>query len=81
MSILYFIFVGVIAGYLAGVIYKGGGFGLAGNLIVGIVGAVLGGFAFGLIGLKSTSLLGEIVTAVVGSILLLAIINFVKKKS
>jgi uncharacterized membrane protein YeaQ/YmgE (transglycosylase-associated protein family) len=44
MSILSWIVVGLIAGWLAGVIMKGGGFGLIGNIIVGVIGGVLGGF-------------------------------------
>jgi len=44
MSILSWIVVGLIAGWLAGVVMKGGGFGLIGNLIVGVIGGVLGGF-------------------------------------
>jgi uncharacterized membrane protein YeaQ/YmgE (transglycosylase-associated protein family) len=46
MNILWFLLVGVIAGWLAGVLVKGGGFGLIGDLVVGIIGALIGGLLF-----------------------------------
>ena len=51
MEILYFLVIGLIAGWLAGIIMKGRGFGILGNIIVGVIGSVLGGFLFRLIGL------------------------------
>lgn len=71
MSVLWFLLIGLAAGWLAGKLTKGGGFGLLGNLIVGVIGAVLGGFLFGLIGLRSTSLLGSLITATAGAVTLL----------
>ena len=47
MGLIWFLVVGVVAGWLAGVLVKGGGFGLVGDLVVGVIGAVLGGFLFG----------------------------------
>lgn len=69
--LFWFLLIGLAAGWLAGKLTKGGGFGLLGNLIVGVIGAVLGGFLFGLIGLRSTSLLGALITATAGSVALL----------
>ncbi|MBS1222023.1 MAG: GlsB/YeaQ/YmgE family stress response rane protein, partial [Proteobacteria bacterium] len=60
-------------------IMKGGGFGLLGNIIVGIIGAVVGGFLFGLLGLAAGGLIGSIVTAVVGAVVLLFLIGLLKK--
>jgi uncharacterized membrane protein YeaQ/YmgE (transglycosylase-associated protein family) len=79
VGLIWFILIGLCAGWLAGRITKGSGFGLLGNMAVGVVGAVLGGFLFGLLGLKSTSLLGSLVTATVGAIALLALLRAVKR--
>ncbi|MFO1021726.1 MAG: GlsB/YeaQ/YmgE family stress response membrane protein [Planctomycetales bacterium] len=75
MHFLWFILIGLCAGWLAGQITKGAGFGVVGNLIVGVIGAILGGFLFGLLGLASTGLLGELITATVGAIVLLFLLK------
>lgn len=80
MNWLWFILIGLAAGFLAGAVVKGRGFGLLGNLIIGVIGAVLGGFIFGLLGIATTSLLGALVCAFVGAVVLLVIIGFVKRK-
>ena len=72
MKFLWFLLVGLAAGWLAGQIMKSGGRGLVGDLIVGVIGAILGGFLFGLLGLEANRLLGSLVTATVGAIALLA---------
>ncbi len=79
MSFLYFLFIGLVSGWLAGKLTKGAGFGLIGNLVVGIVGAYLGGFAFDLLGLASYGTIGSIVTATAGAVLLLFILGKIKK--
>ncbi len=79
MSWLYFLFIGAVAGWLAGQLTRGHGFGLFGNVVVGVIGALLGGFVFGLLGLSSYSLLGSLVTATVGAILLLYLVRYLKK--
>ena len=76
---LYFILIGLLAGWLAGRIMKGHGFGLLGNLVVGVVGAWLGSFLFNLFNLSSYGTLGIIVTATVGAIVLLYVVGLVKK--
>ena len=78
-SLIIFLAVGALAGWLAGIIMKGRGFGLIGNIIVGIVGAVLGGFVFGFLGITTGGLLGAIIMATIGAVLLLYIISMVKK--
>ena len=78
-SLLIFLALGAVAGWLAGLIMKGGGFGLLVNIIVGIVGAVVGGWVFGFFGFESAGLIGSIITAVVGAVILLAIIGLFKK--
>ncbi|KAB2923602.1 MAG: GlsB/YeaQ/YmgE family stress response membrane protein [Candidatus Contendobacter sp.] len=58
---------------------KGRGFGLLGNIIVGIIGAVVGGFLFGTLGLAAGGLIGSIGTATVGAVVLLFLIGLIKK--
>lgn len=65
-GLLIFIVIGAAAGWLAGILMEGRGFGLVGNIIIGIIGAIAGGLLFGLLGL-----IGSIVTAIVGAALLL----------
>ncbi len=78
MHLLYYLLIGLIAGWLAGQIMKGKGFGLLGDLVVGIVGAFLGGFVFSFLGLSATGLIGELVTALVGAIILLYVVKLIK---
>jgi uncharacterized membrane protein YeaQ/YmgE (transglycosylase-associated protein family) len=79
MGIVPFLLIGLLAGFLAGKITTGGGFGLVGNLVVGVVGAVVGGLTFGLLGFQSTSLLGSLLTATAGAVILLFLISLAKK--
>jgi len=80
MDIVWFILIGVAAGWLAGQIMKGGGFGVVGDLVVGVIGAILVGFLFGLLGIKAYSLLGSLVTATVGAVVLIALLRGIKKR-
>lgn len=80
MSLLWFLIVGVIAGWLAGKLVKGGGFGLVGDLIVGIVGAFVGGFLFSTFGVSAGGgLLGSILVATIGAVVLLFIVRLIKR--
>ncbi|HXA79731.1 MAG TPA: GlsB/YeaQ/YmgE family stress response membrane protein [Opitutaceae bacterium] len=74
-----FLLVGAVAGWLSGLITKGSGFGLAGNVIVGIIGAFLGNLLFGLVGIAAYGLLGHIIFAVVGALLFVYLLRFIKK--
>ena len=78
-SLIIWIVIGAVAGWLAGKIMKGGGFGLLGNIIIGIIGAFIGGFVFGLLGITAGGIFGSIVMATIGAILLLYIIKLIKK--
>jgi uncharacterized membrane protein YeaQ/YmgE (transglycosylase-associated protein family) len=81
MEFVWFLLIGLLAGWIAGLVLKGRGFGIVGNLVIGVLGAVTGGFVFGLLGLASTSLLGSLITATVGAIVLLLLVAyFVKPK-
>ena len=76
MSFLWFIIIGIVAGYEAGKIMRGGGFGLIVNLVVGIIGGVLGGWLFSLLGIYSTGgIIGSLVVATIGAIVLLWIVS------
>ena len=80
MELVWFILVGLIAGWLAGMIVKGGGYGLVGDIVVGILGALLGGFLFGSLGGDvGGGLLGSIVVATLGAIILIAILRLIKR--
>jgi uncharacterized membrane protein YeaQ/YmgE (transglycosylase-associated protein family) len=78
-NLLIFLAIGAVAGWLAGVILKGGGFGLLVNIVVGILGAIVGGFVFGLLGISAGGIIGSIITATVGAVLLLLIVRLFKK--
>jgi uncharacterized membrane protein YeaQ/YmgE (transglycosylase-associated protein family) len=79
MSLLWFLIVGVVAGWLAGTLVKGGGFGLVGDLVVGIVGALVGGFLFNALGVSSGGgILGSIIVATIGAVVLLFIVRLIK---
>lgn len=77
MDILWYIIIGLVAGWLAGLLTRGGGFGLIGNILVGIVGGVIGGWAFGLLGIYTASLIGSLVSATIGAIILIGLANIV----
>jgi uncharacterized membrane protein YeaQ/YmgE (transglycosylase-associated protein family) len=79
MNIILFLIIGGVAGWLAGLIMKGRGFGVLANIGIGIVGSVLGGFVFRLLGLAAQGAVGELVTATAGAVLLLVIVSAIKK--
>ena len=78
-NLVIFLLIGIAAGWLAGRVMKGGGFGLFGDMIVGVIGAFLGGWLFGLLGISAGGLLGLLVTAFVGAVVLLFLIRLVKR--
>jgi len=78
-SLIIWLVIGAVAGWLAGQIMKGGGFGLVGDVIVGIVGAVVGGWLLPRIGISiGGGMLGEILNAVIGACLVLFILRLIK---
>lgn len=80
MDFVWFLLVGLVAGWLAGVLIKGGGFGLVGDLVIGVLGAFVGGFLFRLLGFyASGGLLGSLVVATIGAIALIAIVRVLKR--
>ena len=80
MYFLWYIIIGILAGFVAGTFMRGGGFGLFTNLLVGVVGGVLGGWVFGLLGIATTGLLGSLITSIVGAVVLLWIVSLFNNK-
>jgi uncharacterized membrane protein YeaQ/YmgE (transglycosylase-associated protein family) len=79
-SLLIFLFIGAVAGWLAGVLVKGFGFGLLGNIVVGIIGAFVAGLIFPAIGLSiGGGILGSIIYATLGAVILLFCIRLIKR--
>ena len=70
-DLIYFLFIGLAAGWLAGKVMKRQSVSLLGTLVVGVIGAVLGGFLFRLIGFAAIGLLGNLISATVGAVVLL----------
>ena len=79
MWLIWTIVIGIIAGWLAGLIVKGRGMGVLVDLIVGIVGSLIGGFIAGLIGLAAYGLLGRLTVAVAGAVILLFLVRAIKR--
>ena len=78
-GLLLLIFIGLVAGWLAGVLVKGGGFGILGDIVVGVLGAVIGGYIFGVVGIGGSGLLGQILVATVGAILLIFVLRLIRR--
>jgi uncharacterized membrane protein YeaQ/YmgE (transglycosylase-associated protein family) len=80
MSLFYFILIGAVAGWLAGQIMKGGGFGLLVNIVLGIIGGAVGGWLFGQLGISAGGGLGgSLITATVGAVAVLFVASLFKK--
>ena len=79
MGLIAWLIIGGLAGWIAGNIMRGGGFGILPNIGVGIVGAVIGGFLCRLLGLQAGGFIGWLVTATVGAVVLLWIISKVRQ--
>jgi uncharacterized membrane protein YeaQ/YmgE (transglycosylase-associated protein family) len=78
---IWFLLVGVIAGWLAGEIFRGSGFGLLGDLVVGVIGALVGGFLFNLIGITAYGTIGSLITSVIGAMAFLWVLRLFTGRS
>ncbi len=78
-NVLWWLLVGLIAGFLASRVMRGGGYGLIGDIVVGLIGAFIGGLLAGLLGLGSFGLIGTIVVAFIGACILIAILHAVSR--
>jgi uncharacterized membrane protein YeaQ/YmgE (transglycosylase-associated protein family) len=80
VNIIWFVVVGLIAGWLAGQLMKGGGFGVLGDIVVGIVGALIGGFLFSSLGIyPGAGLLGAIIVATIGAVVLILLLRLIRR--
>ncbi|GJM25548.1 MAG: membrane protein [Phycisphaerae bacterium] len=79
MSLIWFLLIGLAAGWLAGQIMKGSGFGTVGNLVIGVIGAVVGGLLFDVVGLSAYGLLGSLIMSTVGAVVLIVVLRAIKK--
>jgi uncharacterized membrane protein YeaQ/YmgE (transglycosylase-associated protein family) len=75
MQMLWFLLIGLVAGWLAGMISRGGGFGLWGDLATGVVGSFIGGYLFSFMGISTYSTIGVLISSTVGAIILLGVIR------
>ncbi len=78
-GIIIWLVIGAIAGWLAGKIVKGGGFGLVGDIIVGIIGSVIGGWIFGSYVVALPGIAGAIIGSTIGAVILLFVISLVRR--
>ncbi|HUO14955.1 MAG TPA: GlsB/YeaQ/YmgE family stress response membrane protein [Verrucomicrobiae bacterium] len=78
-ALIWWVVVGLIAGWAAGKIMKGSGYGAGMDIVLGIVGAVVGGWLVGLLGLHAGGLIGTIVVAIIGAVFLIWISRLLKK--
>ncbi|MDQ2885155.1 MAG: GlsB/YeaQ/YmgE family stress response membrane protein [Chloroflexota bacterium] len=77
-ALLFWIVVGLVAGFLASLVMRGGGYGIIGDIVVGIVGALIGGFIMNLLGLSTGGhLIYSIIVAFIGACILIAILHAV----
>jgi uncharacterized membrane protein YeaQ/YmgE (transglycosylase-associated protein family) len=80
MNIVWFILVGLVAGWLAGQLMKGGGFGVLGDIVVGIIGALIGGLLFSSLGISAGGgLLGAIIVATIGAVVLIFLLRLIRR--
>jgi uncharacterized membrane protein YeaQ/YmgE (transglycosylase-associated protein family) len=79
MNLLWFLIIGVVAGWLAGQLMKGGGYGLIGDLVIGVIGAFIGGWLFGALGISAGGLIGSLITATVGAVVLVLLVRLIKR--
>jgi uncharacterized membrane protein YeaQ/YmgE (transglycosylase-associated protein family) len=77
-GLIWAVLIGLIAGWLAGTVMKGRGYGVPMDILLGIVGGVIGRFVFALLGLGAWSLLGSIIVSFVGAVILIWLIRQLK---
>ena len=80
MGLLAWIVVGLIAGWLAGLLMKGGGYGIVADIVLGILGGIVGGWLFGILGIwPGGGFVGSILIAFVGAVVLIAITRVLRR--
>ncbi|MBL8258599.1 MAG: GlsB/YeaQ/YmgE family stress response membrane protein [Candidatus Competibacteraceae bacterium] len=81
MDFIGFLLIGLVAGWLANTMVRGGSQGLWSNLGIGVVGAFIGGFLFGLLGFATVNIIGRLISATIGAIVLLYLVGLWKKRN
>lgn len=79
-GLLIFLIIGGIAGWLAGNIMRGGGFGIVANIVIGIIGSFIGGLLLGVLGFAAWGFFARIISATIGAVVLLWIVDKVKSR-
>jgi uncharacterized membrane protein YeaQ/YmgE (transglycosylase-associated protein family) len=79
VHIVLFLLIGLAAGWLAGQLLKRRGSGWVEDLIVGVIGALIGGFVFGLLGVNLGGLVGQLISATVGAVILLFLLRYLRR--
>ncbi len=79
MHLIWFLLVGLVAGWLAGKLTKGSGYGVVGDIVIGVLGAFVGGFLFRLVGIAAYGTIGSIIVATIGAIVLIWVIKTIRK--
>jgi uncharacterized membrane protein YeaQ/YmgE (transglycosylase-associated protein family) len=79
MRFIYFLLIGLVAGWLANLLLKRPSKGYLQDMLVGVIGAFLGGFLFSLLGLSATGLVGELVTATIGAMLFIYLLPHLRR--
>ncbi len=79
MRILAFLLIGLVVGWLAGVITRGRGFGIVGDIIVGVLGAMIGGHILAWVGIYAYGMIGSLAAALLGAVILLSAIRMIKR--
>ena len=78
-GLIWSVIIGLIAGWLAGKVMKGGGYGTLMDIVLGIAGGVIGGLVFGLLGLSASGFIGSIIVSFVGAVILIWLVRQLKK--
>ena len=78
-GIIWWIIVGLIAGWLAGRIMKGGGYGMIADIVLGILGGIVGGWIVGQLGFGGGGMVWSILVAILGAVILIALTRLIKK--
>lgn len=78
-GLIWFLLIGLIAGWLAGKVMRGGGYGVIGDMIVGVIGALIGGWLFGMLGIGVGGLIGALITAFVGAVILILLLRLIRR--
>jgi uncharacterized membrane protein YeaQ/YmgE (transglycosylase-associated protein family) len=79
MNIIGFLIIGLIAGWLAGLLVKGEGYGFIGNILLGAIGGLIGGVVFDQLGFEFVGFLGSLLTALAGALILVFTVRLITK--